>query len=219
MADVESNICDQKPEEVICQKSPCPENFDRPEWPKGYYDNVPKEQLEKIDGDKTKADTDADEILVEACGKAFDDFQSAKAEYAAAKRKKEHDRELVDLKSKNKKSAILQNYKNKLVDLLPAACTQGSKNSDNLEDRVPKDKMAICVAEFYKDIADESFNYQSKLKAIEDQWADAQSKWEKAQIDYRAAVCSARSAKKQATTTAEIERRKKISEKVQQLCK
>jgi hypothetical protein len=210
----------EQPENINCHKSPCPDDFTKPPFPENaYYSHVPKDQLDKINGDRAKAESDAEIEKIEAYGQAFEHLQAAKAAYDAAARKKDQDLKLLDLRCKNKKTELLLNYKNGLMDQLPKGCVSANKESDPIEDRVPKDKLAISVAGFYKALADEELNYSTKFKEIKDLGADAEHAFRKANIAYIGEVCLANATKKQKVAAAEIVRRTKLSEQLQLLCK
>ena len=213
-------VCTEQPEDINCKKSPNPEDFNKPPFPdNAYYSHVPKDQLDKINGDRAKAESDAEIEKTEAWDQAFERLQVAEANHKAAKRKKDNDKKLLDLKCKNKKTELLLNFKNKLMEQLPKGCVSTTKDTDPIEDRVPKDKLAICVAEFNSALADEELNYSNSLKGIKDQWADAENNLKKANIAYFGDVCAANATKEQKLAAAEIVRRTKLSEQIQLLCK
>lgn len=203
-----------------CPNSPFPVHWAKIEFPsKDYFKKLSKDQIEQIDSERTKALNTANEKLEEANGQADDVYQAANAEFIAAGKKQIRDKHLLDLKTINKKTEVFESFKKALRENLPKnSGPPGINDTDILVDaRVPRDKFAICVANFNKALIDEEINYLNSLKTINDLKTDADSKWKKAQETHAASYCSAKVVKEQAEKAAEIVWRTQISDDLQKL--
>lgn len=204
-----------------CPEFPNPDCFELPSMPgPEYYEKVPKEQLELINGIKTKQLNAASEKKEAETAAAVDAYQTAKDAHSKAVREKENAIKSLDTKSKNNKTELLRAYKEKLIGLLPKGCPVPGKDKykeePSIEERVPPDKLAICIAELNKLLADEHIDYLKKLKEINLNYADAENVLKKAEITYKAAICEAILAEEQAYKQADVVWRTSVSKLVEQ---
>lgn len=192
-------------EDVGCPKSPMPDGFKPPSMPTpDYYKKIPKEQLDQIDGIKTKDLNAASEKKEDDSAAAADAYQTAKDAYARAIRERDNAIKSLETKSKNKKTELLRVYKEKLIGLLPKGCAVTGKDNPSIEERVPPDKLAISIAELNKLLADEDLDYQKNFKGIKVKLAEAESILEKAKITYESAICEIKSTEAQAIKQADV---------------
>lgn len=203
-----------------CPKFPEPNKFITPSMPEGYYDKVPDEQLELINGKKTKALNAASEKKEEETAAADDAHQTAIDAHAKAVREKDNAINSLKTKSKNKKTELLRAFKEKLIGLLPKGCAVAGKDKDkegpSIEERVPPDKLATNIAELNKLLADEDIDYLKKLKEINLKYADAENLWKKAEITYESAICEAILNEDLASKQADVVFRTDLSRLVEQ---
>lgn len=206
--------------DVKCPKSPVPDKFEIPPMPEDYYDKVPKEQLELINGIKTKELNAASEKKEDETAVAADAYQTAMDVHAKAVRDKDIAIKSLETKSKNKKIELLRVFKEKLIGLLPKGCAITGKDTDkegpSIEERVPSDKLATNIAELNKLLADEDIDYQKKLKDINLKYADAKIALEKAEITFNSAICEAILTEVLASKQADVVWRASVSKLVEQ---
>jgi hypothetical protein len=191
------------------KESECPKSPDVPDLPSmppdDYFEKIPKEKLEPIDAQKKKAENDANEKKESDEATAKEVNLTAEDAYNKAKREKVSEKEIQKIRSKNKKIELLRLYKEKLIVLLPKDCVD-----------VPEDKLAICIAELNKLLADEEIDYVKKSKEIEVKLVDAENVWKKAEAVYKLVICETELTKAVAIEQAEVVRRNKISELLKQ---
>lgn len=212
---IDKNIeCPQK--EIDCPKSPVPDKFEVPTMPDdSYFQNVPKEQIELIDGVRTKDRNAASEKRADAVSMAEETYLTAQGVHEKAIREKESETNSLNRKSKNNKTELMRAYKEKLIGLLPQGCAVTNKDNSSIESRVPPDKLAVCIAELEKMLADEDIDYLKKLNEINLKFADAEQMWKKAGIEHEAAKCEARLVEEQERKQAEITWRTSLSQLVE----
>lgn len=205
-------------EDVGCPKSPMPDGFKPPSMPASdYYKKVPKEQLDQIDGIRTKDLNAANEKKEEDTATAIDAYQTAKDAYAKAGRERDGATKSLETKSKNKKTELMRLYKEKLIGQLPKGCAVTGKDNPSIEERVPPDKLAISIVELNKSLADEDLDYQKKLKEIKMKLAEAESILEKAKITYESAICEIKLTEAQAIKQADVVWHTSLSKLLEQL--
>jgi hypothetical protein len=181
-----------------------------------YYEKVPKEQVDLTEGIKQKELNAASEKKEDDIAAAVDIFQTAKDAYAKAVRDKDSATKSLETKSKNKKTELVRLYKEKLIGLLPKGCAVLGKDNSSIEARVPADKLAICITELNKWLADEDLDYAKKSKEIRLKLADAESLWDKAKITYESTVCEIKFTEEQAIKQADVVWRTSLSKLLEQ---
>ena len=203
-------------EDNDCQKSPVPDGFELPSMPKDYYDKIPKEQLDQLDGIRTKDLNAASEKKEDAVAKADDAYQTGKDAYSKAVREKDSATKSLETKSKNKKIELLRVYKEKLIGLLPKNCVATGKDNSPIEERVPPDKVAICIAELNKLLAEEDIDYLKKLKEIKVKLVDAENIWKKSETVHKSDTCEAKLTEAQAIERVDVVWRSSLSKLMEQ---
>lgn len=210
--------CKDAPEEIECPPSPLPDGdvIKLPEMPKDYYSKVPAEQIQQIDGIRTKEKNTAAEKKEDEIAAATEAYNTAQDVFSKAIREKDSAIKSLDIKSKNKKTEYWRVYNECLIKSLPKGCPGTGTEQTTLEQRVPPDKLAICMAELKKSIADEDLDYYKKLKEIEVKFADAECLLKKAEVIYKSAICEAKLTKEQADKQAEVTWHTSLSRLVEQ---
>lgn len=195
-----------EPKEYECKKSPSVPGF--PDMPSDdYFKKIPEEKLELIEAQKKKAENEANEKKESDEATAKENHLTAEDAYNKAIREKDVAINLLETKTKNNKTELLRVYKEKLSGLVPKDC---------VDKKVPQDKLAICVAELNKLLADVEINYLKKSKEIEEKFVDAENAWKKAGVVIKLTVCEIELTRTVAFEKAEVDRRNKISELLKQ---
>lgn len=195
-----------EPKEYECEISPPVQGF--PDMPSDdYFKKIPEEKLEPIDAQKKKAENDANEKKESDEATANEVYLTAEDAYNKAIRERDSETKIQEIGSKNKKIEFLRLHKEKLIGLLPKDCA---------DKKVPQDKLAICIAELNKSLADEEIDYLKKSKEIKVKFVDAESVWKKAEAVKKLSICEIELTKAVAIEKAEVDRRNKISELLKQ---
>ena len=203
-----------------CPKSPSPEGFEIPDYPKpAYYEKIPKDKLEALNAARDEKVAAADEEKQKSIAKAAKTKHTAKAAYEAAEMEYKSAQDMLNSSTKkNKKFKLLQAFKQCLINALPKNC--GSGDTDIVNDsRVPDDKKAICIAQLRSGLANEEVTYLTELIKISQAWSVAASSWKIAQESYEANLCMADAVEKQSLRVADIEWWSNISKELEKVCK
>jgi len=208
-----TNNSDNSPNVISCPKPLLPDGFLAPQFPNNdYYKPVPNDQMDQISGIKNKALNAASEKKEGDFAKALEDFNIAKDLYAKANRDLVNSKHLLVIKSINNKIELLRVFKEKLLTLLPKGGLASGKENAPIEERVPADKLAVCVAELNKALTDEDLDYLKKKNDIKLKFEDSENLWKKSEISYRTTVCEAKLLETQSIDQAEVVWRSSISD-------